>query len=200
MARRLILARHPKAAAQQAGRFLGSTDLPLDDDGRAEATAIGRAIGEMSISRALTSPLRRTAETAAILGVDAAIDPDLREVDFGRWEGLSFGEIARADPKLVDRWARFDLDFSFPEGENLGEFVKRTSDVADRLAADSEDTILAVTHGGVIRAMICHLLGLDPKQYLLFEIDPASLTTIDVSTGRGVLVGLNDTCHLKGGV
>ncbi len=196
MACRLILARHPMAASQHPGRFLGSTDLPLGNEGKHKAEAMAPVVGEIPFGRAFVSPLRRTVETAEILGVEAEIDPGLREVDFGRWEGLSFEEITASDPELVDRWAQFDPDFSFPGGENLGAFVDRVAATADRLAGDPGTTVLAITHGGVIRAMICHLLGLDPKHYLRFEVAPASLTTIDLSNGRGVLVGLNDTCYL----
>ena len=58
--------------------------------------------------------------------------------------------------------------------------------------------MLLVTHGGVIRAMICRLLGLPPRDYLLFDTRCASLSVVDIFDGKGVLAGLNDVCHLEG--
>ncbi|HYW79396.1 MAG TPA: histidine phosphatase family protein, partial [Thermoguttaceae bacterium] len=144
------------------------------------------------------SPMRRAVETAGAFDHALQHDPDLREIDFGRWEGRSFDEISASDRESqIDRWSRFDPQFSFPDGESLGKFVTRIAQAADRLASDASDTVVAITHGGVIRTMICHLLGLEPKNYLLFDVKPASITTIDLFDGRGVLTGLGDTCHLK---
>ena len=209
MTKRLILVRHAQVDPQYAGRFLGSTDVPLSELGLRQATALARSSRVNQTMPHFVSPLRRAMQTAESFDADEfdagessgrswQTDPDLREIDFGRWEGCSFDEIAASDQDgQVDRWGRFDLEFSFPEGESLGAFVQRVARAADRLASDEADTVVAITHGGVIRAMICHLLGLEPQNYLLFDVRPASITTIGLFDGRGVLVGLNDVCHLK---
>jgi broad specificity phosphatase PhoE len=115
------------------------------------------------------------------------VDPDLREIDFGRWEGKTFSEIRDSSPAEIARWARFAPDFAFPGGESLRDFLGRVRRAADRLAADEAETVLAVTHGGVIKAMLCHLLGLDSRRYVAFEIAPASLTVVRLFEGKGVL-------------
>ena len=79
-------------------------------------------------------------------------------------------------------------DFAFPGGEGLAGFFERVSAAADRLAADDADTVLAVTHGGVIRAMICHLLSLERRHYVLFDVDYAAVVVLRLFDGRGVLV------------
>ena len=198
MTKRLILARHAQVDPQYAGRFLGSTDVPLSDLGRLQAAALASALSNGRDDRLFVSPLRRAVQTAEFLQSDAQIDPDLREIDFGRWEGRSFEEISSSDENgLIDRWSSFDPEFSFPGGEPLGAFVARIAEVSDRLASSRAETVLVITHGGVIRATICHLLGLEPRNYLLFDVRPASITTIDLFDGRGVLAGLNDTHHLE---
>ena len=68
----------------------------------------------------------------------------------------------------------------------------RVQAAADRLAGDAAETVLAVTHGGVIRAMICHLLGLEPRHYVLFNVGYAALAVIDLFDGGGVLSGLQN--------
>jgi broad specificity phosphatase PhoE len=200
MTKRLVLARHGEIDPQYAGRFLGRTDVPLSDRGLRQAAVLAPALRARHFDTLCVSPLRRAVQTADPLGGNHHVDPDLREVDFGRWEGRSFAEIADTgggEDGLIDRWRKSASDFSFPDGESLRGFVARVARVADRLAASPADTVLAITHGGVIRAAICHLLGLDPRNYLLFDVRHASITTIDLFDGRGVLVGLNDTHHLE---
>lgn len=199
MTKRLMLARHARVESQFTGRFLGSSDVPLSPSGRRQAAALAGTLNTPDVDRLLVSPLLRATQTAEPLQIEGQIEPDLREIDFGRWEGLTFDEISAAgEDALIARWNDFDLQFSFPNGESLGSFVDRVARTADRLAAGGGKTTLLITHGGVIRLMICHLLGLSARNYLLFDVRPSSITSIDLFDGRGVLVGLNDVCHLKG--
>jgi broad specificity phosphatase PhoE len=140
--------------------------------------------------------MKRCRETAAVI-MEAAdmkftVDPDLREIDFGRWEGMAFDEIQEAFPEEMDRWSEFSADFTFPEGEKIGDFQARIIGVAHRLVTNPADTIIVCTHGGVIRLLICHFLGLQPWQYILFKVKHASLTTIKLFDGSGILSGLNE--------
>jgi broad specificity phosphatase PhoE len=131
---------------------------------------------------------------------DAAVevDPDLREIDFGDWEGLKFEQIERDYPTMVKAWSEFSLDFGFPGGETLADFAARIEGVARRLAAAESGTVIAFTHGGVIRALICHFLGLPLRDYLLFDITPASVTTLRLWDERGILAGLRPGESLSG--
>jgi broad specificity phosphatase PhoE len=124
-------------------------------------------------------------------GIQSEIDSDLREVDFGSWEAKTFDQIQISDPEAVNQWAAFDPAFSFPGGEKLDDFLVRMQRVASALISCPEDTILAVTHAGVIRALLCHFLGLHPRQYVLFNVDYASLTILELFGDKGVLKGLN---------
>ena len=201
MAKRVILIRHGDLGEGCHGRYIGRTDVPLSECGKRQAAALAGELARLKGAHLLCSPLRRTRETAEIaLGaVDACdIDSDLREIDFGRWEGMGFAEIASADPAAVERWAALDEDFVFPGGESLGAFSKRIKAVAGRIAADPAGTVVAFTHGGVIRYLICHFLGLADRQYLLFDVRPGSLSELSLDGGRGVLVRLNDRCHQEG--
>jgi len=123
---------------------------------------------------------------------------NLREIDFGRWEGMSFAEIAAADPAAVDRWAALDDAFAFPEGEGIKAFRERIGAAAERIAADPAGTVVVFAHGGVIRFLICHFLGLPDRHHLLFDIRPASISEIRIDGGCGVLTRLNDWHHLEG--
>jgi alpha-ribazole phosphatase len=192
MAKRLLLVRHARVAADHAGRFIGSTDLPLDDFGQSQCRGLAARVADLAPRRCYSSPRQRCTQTAEALagGLAIALDDGLREIDFGRWEDCSFEQVRSSDPDLVERWATFAPDFVFPGGEGLAEFLSRVRAAADRLIDDPAETVLAVTHGGVIRAMICYLLGLDPRQYVLFQVGYAALAVIDLFDGQGVLAAL----------
>jgi broad specificity phosphatase PhoE len=115
------------------------------------------------------------------------LDPDLREIDFGRWENRTLAEVAAAEPDLVARWADYDPTFAFPGGEGLDGFQARVLRVAGRLAGDPAGTVLVVSHAGVIRALVCHYLGLPLSQYELFHMAHASITLIHLFDGRAML-------------
>lgn len=104
---------------------------------------------------------------------------------------MTFEEIRESDPAAVDRWAEFNPGFSFPGGEEIKTFLLRIRKVAKKISSCPETNLLVVTHGGVIRALICHFLGLDPRHYLLFDIQPCAMVTLNLFGNKGVLTGLN---------
>lgn len=201
MAGRLILIRHGDLGEGCRGRYIGRTDTPLSAEGGRQAAALAGPLARLTDGAALfASPLRRSRETAELAfgrGANFVIDSDLREIDFGRWEGIGFSEIRAADPEAVNRWAALAEDFAFPDGESIADFRKRIGAAARRIALDPAETAVVVTHGGVIRFLICHFLGLPDRAHLLFELLPASISEIRIDGGRGVLTLLNDRRHLE---
>jgi broad specificity phosphatase PhoE len=178
-------------------RFVGRTDIPLDPKGPDQARALASLLAVLRPGQCVASPLMRAWATARVLaepiGLKVETDPDLREVDFGMWEGKTLREVQAVDPAGAERWEKPSDDFSFPGGESLERFCARVRGVADRLTAHPSGVVLAVTHGGVIRALLCHLLGLGVQHFRCFHVPYASLTTLTVFEGRGVLTGLNLT-------
>jgi broad specificity phosphatase PhoE len=215
MSSRIVLIRHARIAAGHEGRLIGSTDVPLGPEGERQAAWLAGRVGRWSPGRCFASPMLRCRQTAAAMfasmypapGTDTQrwsvcrreqrhtecagyiFDPDLREIDFGQCEDRTFQEIARDDPSLAARWAAFEPDFAFPGGDSIGGFVRRVCGAADRLAAEPAETVLAVAHGGVIRAMICHFLGLEMRNYVLFEVAYAATVVIDLFDGPTEPVG-----------
>jgi alpha-ribazole phosphatase len=209
MAKTLILVRHGDVEGSRPGMLLGRTELSLSEAGRDQAAATGSLLVGLAVDRFLCSPLARARETADILAdqlfiatpaVKLEVDPNLREMDFGEWEGLTYAEAENQDPARAHEWSEFAADFAFPGGESLEAFAARVVRAAKALAGLEQwtgggvgkdaSTVLAVTHGGVIRALICYFLGLQLRNYLLFDVGPGSVTTLRLWQGRGVLTGL----------
>jgi broad specificity phosphatase PhoE len=203
MAAKVILIRHGETGQQYRERFIGSTDLPLSSEGRLQSTLLARPLRREAVAKYLSSPASRAGETAlaAFNGetFSPEIEPDIREIDFGAWEGKTFEEIHASDPDAVARWAAYQEDFAFPGGETIAAFVSRVEKAGRKIAADPAESVAVFTHAGVIRTLICHYLALDHRNYLNFDVKPASITTIAICNGRGVLTGLNDLCHLEDG-
>ncbi len=201
MAHRVLLLRHGDVGEEYRGRYIGISDIPLSAGGVRRVEGMADLFPRGGSLLCLCSPLRRCRETAGVVsgvtGLDFAVDPDLREVDFGDWEGKTFAEISEAFPAEVERWSAFD-GFTFPGGESVAHFLARVRRAAARMAKAREDAVLACTHGGVIRSLICHFLGIPPQNHLLFAVEPASLTTIELFDGGGMLAGLNETGRRRG--
>jgi broad specificity phosphatase PhoE len=218
MARRIVFVRHACADGAPPGALVGSTDLSLSLYGLEQARELAPLVAAFGAEAVYCSPLLRARQTCEILMGGSAgeagassdgdgscravpdlpgetlglrIDEDLREIDFGEWELKTFAQMAALDFHAVNRWAAFDRGFAFPGGESLGGFLSRVRRCAKRLCADEAETVLAVTHGGVIRLMICHLLGLRPQRYVLFDVDNAACAVVSVFEGKGVLSALN---------
>jgi alpha-ribazole phosphatase len=197
MAQKLLLLRHGDIGKQYQDRYIGSTDASMSLLGHQQVRSVRALLDTEGPCRCISSPMARCRETAAAVmetaDMDFTVDPDLREIDFGQWEGMAFGEIQKAFPGEISKWAEFNADFAFPGGDKIGDFQERIVGVAERLVGNPADTILVCTHGGVIRLLICHFLGLQPRHYLLFRVKHASLTTIELFGGSGILAGLNET-------
>lgn len=189
-AKTVYLLRHGDVQDGCQGRYCGALDIALSPAGIQQCQALGRHLRTWPIGQVLCSPLQRARQSAAALGRPGEICEPLREIDFGDWEGLSFAEIQAGWPAEVSRWSAGDLDFGFPNGETLAAFSTRIGQLGDALADGDQECLLLVTHGGVIRALICHWLGLEWRHHLLFQVPTASLTHIELFGRRGVLRGL----------
>lgn len=194
MAEKLILIRHGEVEPRYRNRLIGATDISLGPEGMKQSAELAKHIDRLQPGRCFCSPMKRCLETAELslssAGVEIETDEDLREADFGEWEGMEFSEIAERSPDGVNKWALFEPGFGFPGGERMAGFLERVKSVSGRLTEVSEEKVVAFTHGGVIRFMICHLLGLDSSKYVSFNIRHASVTVMDIFDGKGVLSAL----------
>ncbi len=191
----IILIRHGAIDAQFAGRYIGATDVPLSTAGFSEALAIGEYIANIPCEDIFASPLRRVRQTLeTALGKDKKVQylDQLREVNFGDWEGKTLVEINEQYPAAVKAWAQSATDFTFPNGSNLKDFYDGIEQFKQLLLAASSSTCMVFTHGGVILALLCNILGLEKNRMLAFRVARGSITTLELfENGSGILTGIN---------
>lgn len=158
--RRLLLLRHGETDGASSVRMVGSTDADLSEQGRDQMRRAAAQINLEAVDLVVASPLKRSWRAAWIVGRGAMVrlDADLREIHFGRWEGLSHEEIEARDPVLFADWRAGAAGFEFPGGEPREAFRERVGRGLERLLAADAHTALAVLHKGVIREIVRRLL------------------------------------------
>jgi broad specificity phosphatase PhoE len=139
--------------------------------------------------------------TAQIIALEhnpeMVICKELREIDFGEFEGLTFDEIKQRYPQN-NWWTAQHPEEKLPNGESINQLAGRVSQFATRLGRNNNgETILVVAHGGSLRALICLLLGLSLERWWRIRLDSASLTIVETYPEGAVLSLLNDLCHLE---
>jgi broad specificity phosphatase PhoE len=159
--RRIVLLRHGETVGNSRERFHGSGDVALSDEGRAQVRAAGRRLATEVFEVVAASPLRRAWQSAVLLsaGAPVLLVPEFREIDFGRWEGLTAAEIEAQDPVLYRAWREGAADFEFPGGERRAAFRERVGKGLATIANTGAENALVAAHRGVIRAIGNHLLG-----------------------------------------
>jgi alpha-ribazole phosphatase len=199
---RLLLVRHGNTKSNSAERFWGHTDVELSDDGVRQAERLRDRLAGEKINFAYASNLCRALLTAEVIAsrhqVEVIACPELHEINFGKVEGLNFSEISKLYPELARTWSTRDLNFRFPEGESIGDLNRRVSKFPERLEKLApEDTVLIAAHSGVLRLLICHLLGIAPHHWRQIRTDLASLTIVETYPQGAILNLLNDVSHLE---
>ncbi|GGF32231.1 phosphoglycerate mutase [Aliidongia dinghuensis] len=165
--------RHAPTAWNEAGRLQGRSDPPLSPEGRALARrwCLPR---EVAGFRWLASPLGRAVETAECLGLDAVIEPALIEMAWGEWEGRTLAGLRAADPAGMALAEARGLDLSPPGGESPRMVQARLRPLLERLAAERRPTG-AVTHKGVLRALLALATGWDVREAPPIKLRPATV-------------------------
>ncbi|MHB8789342.1 MAG: histidine phosphatase family protein [Desulfobulbaceae bacterium] len=193
---RALLIRHAAIEGAERPLLVGASDVPAGSRGLGELARLAGVLAGFRPEAWFCSPLLRARQTCARLSEfspaagSAIVDERLREIDFGRWEMKSFAEIAGVEPELIADWTEY-THFTFPEGEAVAAFCARAAAVLADLRASNHREVAVVTHGGIIRTLICLALGLSPKQYLLFDARPGTMAVLDLYAEGAVLAGLN---------
>jgi broad specificity phosphatase PhoE len=184
MTARLDILAHGASAATREARF--PDDDELEDSG---LDAIEALRGRLrSYRRVLTAPARAARETAAALGLEAHVEPALRDCDYGRWRGLALTEVAAREPDAFAAWLS-DPAAAPHGGEPLAALIERAAGwLGESLERDG--ATLAVTHASVVRAAIVGALGAPASAFWRIDVAPLSLARLSGREGRWNLVAL----------
>jgi alpha-ribazole phosphatase len=198
---RLLLIRHGETEYNSSERYWGSTDVLLGPAGLSQAEKLRERLASERIDVIYSSPLKRAQLTAHTIAerhqVRIVPCPEIKEIDFGRIEGLNFKEVHDRFPEVHRLWIEKSPDMAYPGGESLMQLEDRVKDFVRRLKPHGQDeTILVVAHSGVLRTLVCQLLEMDMRHRWSFRIDLASLSIVETYPLGSILTLLNDVTHL----
>lgn len=186
---RLWHVRHGETEWSASGQHTGRTDLSLLAAGEVRAKEIGRLLNRQRFGLVLTSPFQRALETCRLAGYGdaAAVEPNLREWDYGEYEGRTTAEI-QAERSGWSLWRD-----GAPGGETIEEVAVRAEAVIDRALAASGESLL-FAHGHILRILACCWLGLPPRAGQLFALGTASVGLLGYEHDTRVITRWNTAC------
>jgi phosphoserine phosphatase len=211
---RFLLVRHGETDWNRQGRFQGQIDVPLNEHGKLQSAQAGAFLKDFRIDRAVTSPMLRPKETAAIIlqhHPDLALEfnDNLVEISHGLWEGRLESEIEQEFPGKLAQWQNHPETVQMPEGENLQQVWERAIAAWTEILATTPanpdgqiTTVLVTAHDAVNKAILCYLAGQPPEKFWTFKQGNGAVSVIDYpdgATGRCVIQAMNITTH-QGGV
>jgi probable phosphoglycerate mutase len=189
----IYLARHGETAWSLSGQHTGTTDIALTERGERNARRLGERLRGLAIAKVFTSPLVRAARTCELAGFGstAELEPDLREWNYGAYEGRRTAEIQKEKPD----WQLFRD--GCPGGESPGQVGARADRVAARVRAVSGN-VLVFSSGHFLRILAARWLGLEPAAGRYFLLDTAALSALgyEHKLSQPVIRLWNDTKHV----
>ena len=187
----LWLIRHGETAWSRSGQHTGRTDIPLTEQGERQAVLLGRRLAGREFALVLTSPLQRARETCRLAGYDGAAreEPDLREWDYGVYEGRTTGEIRQEAPG----WTIWSA--AVRDGESAEEVGARGDRIIARCAEVGGDVAL-FAHGHVLRILAARWLGLLASGGRYLALDAASLSVLGHEHEQRVIRSWNERYDL----
>ena len=199
---KLILVRHGDTELNSDERYWGHSDVKLSAAGFRQAERLRDRLAAQKIDAIYSSNLQRASETAEVITsrhqLAVTTCAELREINFGKLEGLTFDEINQLYPEVTRLWAEGSSTLQYPGGESLDELNNRVSNFIGRLKKHTpEETILIVAHSGPLRLLMCQLLGIGLQHWRQFRLDLASLSMLEPHPQGAILSLLNDVSHLK---
>lgn len=201
---RLFLIRHGETLANREFRYIGARDDALSEVGEAQAAQLADALAPLPIAEVYSSPLQRAYHTAQAIaashGLAARISAELRECDFGTWEGLSRAEVLSRGPEEVERLQAWERDSTVapPGGESFAAMQQRVRAFVEKLAeTHAEQALALVSHVGPIKVLLAAALDAPLAASFRIFLDPATISVVDWQPGGRALVRLvNSHAHM----
>jgi broad specificity phosphatase PhoE len=196
----IYLVRHAETTWNLEGRVQGSRDTPLSIDGLAQTVKTVAFLSALRFDTIFTSPLARARAIAEPVGVNLGIPPivvpELREIEFGCWEGRTWNEIVAIYPATLAAWELKSPEARPDGGESLAHVRRRAGKVRSIVESSSGNLALVVAHGGLNRVLISVLLDLPLSSYSSFTQPSACISVFEAETSKWQARVIDSTCHL----
>ena len=196
---KIYLIRHGRQSSA-----LCNVNVDLAPEGFRQAALVGERLVPQKIQVVYSSDLTRAVQTAQAANlywnVEHIVRPELREICFGELEGLSDREISEQFADFKREQAKMERDIAYPGGECAADVIRRAFPVLEEIAAGDEQSVAVVTHGGVIRSVAAHILGMDLARWraLAVSLENCSITELSVdAAGHFTVERFNDYAHLE---
>jgi broad specificity phosphatase PhoE len=180
----VLLVRHGATDWNLQGRCQGATDLDLNEVGIRQAQQIAASLSQETLHGIYSSNLKRAQQTAQLIslhhGLPVLIETDVRELDHGQLEGLTFSEIRENYSQFMQKWRTEPAEIQVPGGERLVDVARRAWSGLKRIARrhTSGETIVVVSHNFPILGIICAITGTQLNNYRTFHLDPCGVTRL----------------------
>ena len=198
----ILLIRHGQTDWNKAGRWQGFADIPLNETGHQQASAICQRLQSWPIEAIYTSDLQRCVQTATPMatahGLDLQLAPVWRERDVGDFSGLTSTQTREQFPEAWANATRGKVDP--PNGERFVDVQKRAWGAYKSVAEAHREggTVAVFSHGGLLHALLAQIMGIDVSVYGRFSMrGNTGLSVIEVNNKSAVVTRLNDTGHLE---
>lgn len=191
---RLWLARHAEPEDSASGRCYGKLDLALSAAGLEQASRLARHLRDEPLAAVYASPRRRTVQTAEALGRTVHLAGDLREIDFGAFEGRTYEEIERDYPDVFARWMSQPTEVHFPGGESFSQMRRRVLRAAGEIRKrHAGETVAIVAHGGTLRILLAEALGIPDANIFRLGQPYCALSLIRYAGDYPIVEAMNAT-------
>jgi broad specificity phosphatase PhoE len=185
MSVQIVLVRHGATDWNLQGRCQGATDRELHAVGIRQAEESAAILAKESIHAIYSSGLKRARQTAALISrphnLPVIVEQDIRELDHGALEGLTFNEIKASYPDFLQRWRNEPAEIQVPGGERLVDVAERAWNGLNRIVErhPSAEKLVVVSHNFPILGIVCKVAGIDLNQYRSFHLDPCGVTRLN---------------------
>lgn len=200
---KLFLIRHGQTGGNVRGQYVGALDIDMTEEGISQARSAKHYLSNVNFSNIYSSPLKRAANTAKIIaegtGHQVRIMNDLRELDFGKWEGLTFDEINKLYNKDYQGWLEDPYNHPPTGGESFNELIARADKEINKIVTENPDgaSVAVVSHGGVILSLIVNWLNIPSGRWRSLIQRQAAINIVVIDNGFPYISALNYTGHLK---
>ncbi len=198
---KLYLVRHGQTDMNKEKLYYGWTDCPINDVGRKQAETLHQYFKNIHCHKVITSDLKRSIETAEIItkGQKVVLEKRqaFRELNFGLWEGKHYKVLQKEYPDAFEQWGRDWKSFCMPEGEAFFTFYERIRKELENVIQQTpeDNTVLLVTHNGVMSAMLCVLTGAGYDGFWRFFLEQETYSLVSVRNGLITIEKIN--CPVK---